>query len=86
MLQARRAQAPSAFEMEIGTLPRDWQVKIIYLFHLAFAQRLVGDMAGAKVTAEQARNTMGGKRTRMISILRYNSLWLMPRSGRETWP
>jgi serine/threonine-protein kinase len=61
LLQARRAQDPSAFEMEIGTLPRDWQVKIIYLFHLAFAQRLVGDMAGAKVTAEQARNTMGGK-------------------------
>jgi len=59
LLQARRAQDPSAFEMESGTLPRDWQVKMIYLFHLAFAQRLVGDMAGAKVSAEQARNTLG---------------------------
>jgi len=27
------------------------------VFHLAFAQRLVGDMAGAKVSAEQVRNT-----------------------------
>src|SRR5262249_26252878 len=59
LLQARRAQDPSAFEMEIGTLPRDWQVKMIYLFNLAFAQRLVGDMAGAKVSAEQARKTLG---------------------------
>ena len=45
LLQARRAQVPSAcdgFEM----------------LHLAFAQRLVGDTAGAKVTAEQARNTL----------------------------
>src|SRR6266403_1184767 len=45
LLQARRAQDPSAcdaFEM----------------LHLAFAQRFVGDTAGAKVTAEQARNTL----------------------------
>jgi serine/threonine-protein kinase len=45
LLQARRVQVPSAcdgFEM----------------IHLAFAQRLVGDTAGAKVTAEQARNTL----------------------------
>jgi tetratricopeptide (TPR) repeat protein len=45
LLQARRARVPSAcdgFEM----------------LHLAFAQRFVGDMAGAKVTAEQARNTL----------------------------
>jgi hypothetical protein len=45
LLQARRAQVPSAcdgFEM----------------FHLAFAQRLVGDTAGAKITAEEARNTL----------------------------
>jgi len=45
LLQARRAQGMSAcggFEM----------------LHLAFAQRLVGDTAGAKVTAEQARNTL----------------------------
>jgi len=45
LLQARRAQVPSAcdgFEM----------------LHLAFAQRFVGDTAGAKVTAEQARNTL----------------------------
>jgi tetratricopeptide (TPR) repeat protein len=45
LLQARGAQVPSAcdaFEM----------------LHLAFAQRFVGDTAGAKVTAEQARNTL----------------------------
>src|SRR5437763_1793531 len=45
LLQARRAQVPSAcdaFEM----------------LHLAFAQRFDGDTAGAKVTAEQARNTL----------------------------
>jgi tetratricopeptide (TPR) repeat protein len=46
LLQARRAQGSSAccdgFEM----------------LHLAFAQRFVGDTAGAKVTAEQARNTL----------------------------
>src|SRR5205809_4443263 len=45
LLQARRAQVPSAcdaFEM----------------LHLAFAQRFVGDTTGAKVTAEQARNTL----------------------------
>ena len=28
------------------------------MLHLAFAQRFVGDTAGAKVTAEQARNTL----------------------------
>jgi TolB-like protein/predicted Zn-dependent protease len=48
LLQARLAQVPSPVEME----------KSVYLLHLAFAQRLVGDMAGAKVTAEQARNTL----------------------------
>jgi tetratricopeptide (TPR) repeat protein len=45
LLQARGAQVPSAcdaFEM----------------LHLAFAQRFVGDAAGAKVTAEQVRNTL----------------------------
>jgi hypothetical protein len=45
LLQARRAEVPSAcdaFEM----------------LHLAFAQRFIGDMAGAKVTAEQTRNTL----------------------------
>jgi len=45
LLQARRAQVPSAcdaFEM----------------LHLAFAQRFVGDTAGAKVIAKQARNTL----------------------------
>ena len=45
LLEARRAQVPSdcgGFEM----------------FHLAFAQRFVGDTAGTKVTAEQARNTL----------------------------
>ena len=49
LLQARRAQVPSAFEMDD---------KAIYLLYLAFVQRLVGDTAGAKVTAEQARNTL----------------------------
>jgi tetratricopeptide (TPR) repeat protein len=45
LLQARRAQVPSAcggFDM----------------LHLMFAQRLVGDTAGAKATAEQAHNTL----------------------------
>jgi serine/threonine protein kinase/Tfp pilus assembly protein PilF/ribosomal protein L40E len=58
LLQARLAQVPSAFEMEIGTFPPADAAKTLYLFHLAFAQRLVGDMAGAKVTAEQVRNTL----------------------------
>jgi tetratricopeptide (TPR) repeat protein len=48
LLQARLAQVPSPVEMQ----------KSIYLLHLAFAQRFVGDTAGAKVTAEQARNTL----------------------------
>jgi len=55
-VQARRAQVPSAFEDEIGTFSPAAAAKILYMFHLAFAQRLVGDMAGAKVTAKQARN------------------------------
>ena len=45
LLQARRAQVPSAcdgFEM----------------LHLAFAQSLFGDTAGAKSTAQQVRNTL----------------------------
>jgi serine/threonine-protein kinase len=45
LLQARRAEVPSAcdaFEM----------------LHLALAQRVVGDTGGAKVTAEQVRNTL----------------------------
>jgi serine/threonine protein kinase/cytochrome c-type biogenesis protein CcmH/NrfG len=58
LLQARRAQVPSAFEMEISTFPPADAVKILYMFHLAFAQRLVGDIAGAKVTAGQLRNTV----------------------------
>jgi serine/threonine protein kinase/Tfp pilus assembly protein PilF len=44
LLQARLAQVSSLV---------DWE-KIVELLHLAFAQRFVGDMAGAKVTAEQA--------------------------------
>ncbi len=48
LLQARLAQVPPAFEL--GNSPD--------LLHLAVAQRLVGDTAGAKVTAEQARNTL----------------------------
>ena len=44
LLQARLAQVPSLVEWE----------KIVELLHLALAQRFVGDMAGAKVTAEQA--------------------------------
>jgi hypothetical protein len=62
LLQARRAQVPFAFEDEVGTFPPADPVsyrKTVYLFHLAFAQRLVGDMAGAKVSAEQVRNTAG---------------------------
>jgi serine/threonine protein kinase/Tfp pilus assembly protein PilF len=61
LLQACRAQVPSAFEMESGTFTPDDAVKILHLFHLAFAQRFVGDMAGAKVTAEQARNGLKEK-------------------------
>jgi tetratricopeptide (TPR) repeat protein len=45
LLQARRAQDPSACDG-------------FEILHLAFAQRSVGDMAGAKLTAEQARNTL----------------------------
>jgi tetratricopeptide (TPR) repeat protein len=48
LLHARLAQVPSLAEWE----------KIVELLHLAFAQRFVGDMAGAKVTAEQVRNTL----------------------------
>jgi len=51
---ARLAQVPSAFEDEVGFWsPAD---DTLWMFHLAFIQRLLGDMAGAKVTAEQARN------------------------------
>src|SRR5215831_8444593 len=48
LLQARRAEVLSDFEKE----------KSVYLLHLAFAQRFVGDTAGARVTAQQARNTV----------------------------
>jgi serine/threonine-protein kinase len=48
LLQAHLAQVPPA--SELGKIPD--------LLHLAVAQRLVGDTAGAKVTAEQARNTL----------------------------
>jgi serine/threonine-protein kinase len=47
--------------METGTFTPDDAVKILHLFHLAFAQRFVGDTAGAKVTAEQARNALKEK-------------------------
>jgi serine/threonine protein kinase/Tfp pilus assembly protein PilF len=57
LLQARLAQDPSAFEMELGTFSPAAAAKILYVFYLAFAQRLVGDMAGAKASAEQVRNT-----------------------------
>jgi TolB-like protein/predicted Ser/Thr protein kinase/Flp pilus assembly protein TadD len=58
LLQARRAQGPSAFEMETD-VSSEFEVNILYLFELALAQRFVGDMAGAKVTAEQVRNAAG---------------------------
>jgi hypothetical protein len=45
LLQSRRAQDPSTCG-DFG------------MFHLAFAQRFVGDMAGAKATADEARNTL----------------------------
>jgi serine/threonine-protein kinase len=48
LLQARRAQVPSAFEKE----------KSGNLLHLAFAQRVVGDTTGAMATAQEARNTL----------------------------
>jgi hypothetical protein len=48
LLQARLAQVPSLVE---------W-AKIVELLHLAFAQHFVGDMAGAKLTAEQVRDTL----------------------------
>jgi TolB-like protein/Flp pilus assembly protein TadD len=47
LLQARLAQFPFASEIE----------KAFFQLHLAFMQRLVGDTAGAKLTAEQARAT-----------------------------
>jgi predicted Zn-dependent protease len=49
LLQARRAQVPSAFEMH----------KSVNLLFLAFVQRLFGDITSAMATAEQARNTLG---------------------------
>jgi tetratricopeptide (TPR) repeat protein len=45
LVQARRAQLTADFEMH-------------NLIYLAFAQRFVGDTAGAKVTAEEARNAL----------------------------
>jgi TolB-like protein/Tfp pilus assembly protein PilF len=48
LLQAHLAQVPST--SELGKIPD--------LLHLAVAQRLLGDTAGAKVTAEQARNAL----------------------------
>ena len=48
LLQARLAQFPIASEIE----------KAFYQLNLAFMQRLAGDTAGAKLTAEQARTTL----------------------------
>ena len=48
MLQARLAQFHFDSEVDKGIIRSG----------LAFMQRLAGDMAGAKVTAEQARNTL----------------------------
>ena len=48
MLQARQAQFHFASEFD----------KAVDQVLLAFTQRLAGDTAGAKVTAEQARNTL----------------------------
>jgi TolB-like protein/Tfp pilus assembly protein PilF len=48
LLQARQAQFHFASEMERGA----------FRVLLALAQRLAGDMAGAKANAEQARNTL----------------------------
>ena len=48
LLQARLAQFPFASEIE----------KAFYQLNLAFMQRLAGDTAGAKLTAEQARTTL----------------------------
>ena len=57
---------------------------------LALMQRLAGDAAGAKITAEQARNTLEqllqrSTRQRFRS-LRHGCLKLMPRWGRRTQP
>jgi TolB-like protein len=48
LLQAHLAQVPSAFGWLEG----------VDLLYLSFAQRLVGDTDGAKLTAEQARDTL----------------------------
>jgi len=48
LVQARRTVLPADFELQ----------KSIYLVYLANFQRLVGDTAGARVTAEQARNAL----------------------------
>ena len=50
MLQADLAHAQVPSTSELGKIPD--------LLHLAVAQRLVGDTAGEKVTAEQARNVL----------------------------
>jgi serine/threonine protein kinase/Tfp pilus assembly protein PilF len=58
LLQGLFAQGPSAFETEIEDVGNGDAGKSFYLLNLAFAQRFVGDTAGAKATAEQARNTL----------------------------
>jgi serine/threonine protein kinase len=55
-LERNHAEAIRLLQARVPSLV-DWE-KIVELIHLALAQRFVGDTAGAKVTAEQARNTL----------------------------
>ena len=77
-LQARLAQFHSPSEYD----------KAITQLLLAFPQRLAGDTAGAKVTAEHARNTLesSAKINQITPTLRDCCLWLMPCLARRTRP
>ena len=80
LLQARLAQFHFASQYDKG----NDQVA------LALTQRLAGDTAGAKVTAEQARNTLEqlyrDQPDNAAVRLRHGCLKLMPRWGRRTRP
>ena len=77
LLQARLAQFHFASEIE----------KAFYQLNLAFMQRLAGDTAGAKLTAEQARSTyeqLHRDQPENGGLGGSCCLKLMPRWGRRT--
>ena len=56
---------------------------------LALTQRLAGDTAGARVSAQQALNVYCSRSTKSnqtMPTLRWLCLKLMPRRGKRTWP